>query len=63
MGKYTKLALTANIVVFSLVFLLHLSRILLNFDLKFANWFVPVWLNYIALVVVGLLIYLNYKGL
>ncbi|MBI2148302.1 hypothetical protein HYU23_01355 [Candidatus Woesearchaeota archaeon] len=63
MGKYTKLALTVNVVVFSLIFLLHLFRIISGFEVRFGSLIIPNWISYIALVVALVLIYLNYKGL
>ena len=63
MGKYTKLALTVNIVVFSLIFLLHLFRLITGSSAQFAGWTVSMWLSYVALVISAFLIYLNYKAL
>ncbi|MBS3151950.1 hypothetical protein J4230_00920 [Candidatus Woesearchaeota archaeon] len=63
MVKYTKLALAINIVVFSLIFLLHLFRIVSNYSAKFGNWIVPMWVSYLALIALAFLIYINYKAL
>ena len=63
MGKNTKLALTVNIIIFSLIFLLHLYRIITNTTAKFGIWVVPIWISYLGLVVAAILVYINYKGL
>ncbi len=63
MGKYTKLALTVNLVLFVLMFLLHLYRVIFGFYAQIGNWIIPIWLNVVALVVLLVVIYLNYKAL
>ncbi len=63
MAKNTKLALTINLVFFVLVLLLHLYRIFSGLYIQVGEWFVPIWLNIIAVVIMLVLIYINYKAL
>lgn len=63
MAKNTKLALTINLVFFILIFLLHLLRIFYRWDAAIGGWIVPFWLSWIAVLLSGILIYLNYKAL
>jgi len=61
--NYTKTALTASLVIFSLIFLLHVIRILTGFHAQMGTWVVPIWLNVIAAIISLVVMYLNYKGL
>ena len=63
MAKNTKLVLTVNLVIFVLIFLLHLIRGFTGFSAQFGNWVVPVWLSGVAALVALVLVYLNYKAL
>jgi uncharacterized membrane protein YqhA len=42
-------------VVFSLVALLHLTRLVTKFEVAIAKKIIPLWLNVIGLIVAGLL--------
>ena len=44
-------------IIFFVVALVHLLRILSNWQASVANWNVPMWLSYIGLVVAGYLAY------
>ena len=63
MGKYTKLALTLSVVVFLVIFLIHVVRLFTGFYLQVGSWVVPVWVNAIAALIAAVLVYLNYKAL
>ena len=63
MGKNPKLALTLNLIFFLIVFVIHLLRLILGFEVNFASWAVPSWISIVAVFVIGILIYLNYKAL
>ena len=53
-----KVYLVATAVVFSLVALIHLLRVLFRWDVVIAGWPAPLWLSWLALVVlVGLIIF------
>lgn len=52
-----------NIGLFSLISLVHLSRLLWQWPVTIGNWPVPLWLNGIGVVVAGGLAYLNSKHL
>ena len=47
---------------FGIVALLHLLRSILNWPASIANWNVPVWLSYIAVVVAGYLSWHMYSA-
>lgn len=47
-------------IIFFVVALIHLLRILLNWQASVANWDVPMWISYIGLIVAG---YLSYNAL
>lgn len=63
MGKKVKLALTINIIFFVLIMIVHVYRIFTGFHAQFGSWVVPIWLNIVAVIILLLLIYLNYKAL
>jgi len=50
-----------NAALFAFVFLVHSSRIANNWDLILANWAVPMWLSWAAIVIVGYLGWNNYR--
>lgn len=56
-----KTLLKINIVLFSLIFLVHLYRLIFYFSVQVSGWEVPIWLNIIAVVIVAIIIWLNYK--
>jgi len=55
--------LVVHVLLFSLIGLLHLLRILFQWNIVFGTWFVPYWLNVLALLLAFLLLYLNIKQL
>lgn len=63
MAKNTKLALTINLVIFIIIFFLHLLRIFYKWDAAIGGWVVPLWLSWIAIIISLVLVYLNYKAL
>lgn len=63
MAKNTKLALTINLVIFILIFLLHLIRIFTGFYAQIGDWIIPLWASWIAVIVSLTLVYINYKAL
>ena len=48
-------------IIFFVVALMHLLRILLDWQASIANWDVPMWLSYIGVVVAGYLAYNAFK--
>ncbi len=51
-----------TVAVFSIIALLHLLRLILQFDVVFAGWSVPLWASGIGVVLAGLLAWGNAKG-
>ena len=47
-------------IIFSIIALLHLSRIIYGWEAVIGGWTVPQWISWAALVVAG---YLGYEGL
>ena len=60
MDKDKSLMLAA--VVFGIIALLHLLRSVLSWPASIANWNLPVWLSYIAVVVLGYLAWHMYSA-
>ncbi len=56
-----KTLLLINTAIFSVGFLAHLSRIVLNMELKVFGIEIPLWLSAIAVLVTGFLTYQNYS--
>ena len=52
-----------NILVFSLIGLLHLSRILFQWTVVLGSWQVPYWPNMLGLALAIIFVYLNAKHL
>ncbi len=48
-------------VVFSLVFVLHVLRLVLKWDAVIGGWNVPNWVSIIALILSGTLAYFAFK--
>ncbi len=63
MGKYTKLALTINVVLFLVVFIIHVVRLFTGFYIEFGNFVVPIWVSAFGALIAAVLIYLNYRAL
>ena len=63
MGKVAlKTVRTVNMVVFGLVGLLHLWRAVTSKSLTIGTTGLPVWLSYLAVVLLGVLVWLNYQA-
>jgi len=60
MDKNQSLMLAA--VIFGLIALLHLLRSILSWQASIANWNVPLWLSYVAVVVAGYLSWHMYSA-
>jgi hypothetical protein len=48
-------------ILFTLVALIHLSRILFSFDFTLGSWNVPYWLNGLGALVTGFFAYISFK--
>ncbi len=55
--------LKINVGLFSLIGVLHLLRILLQWDVRFGDWQVPYWMNVLGIVIAGVMVWLNGKHL
>lgn len=55
--------LKVNVGLFSLIGVLHLLRILLQWDVRFGDWQVPYWMNVLGIVIAGVMVWLNGKHL
>lgn len=62
MARNLKATLTLNLVVFTIVFLLHFYRLIWGVGLNFGGYLIPNWLTILFLVLLIGLIYLNYKA-
>lgn len=51
-----------NLVVFSLVAVLHLWRAIVGLPLNIGTFLIPVWGSYLAAIVIGGLAYWNYRS-
>ncbi len=58
-----KAVLKLNIIFFLVISSIHLARILAQWDVAINRWQVPYWLNAIAMLILGLLIFANAKHL
>ena len=58
-----KTVLCVNIGIFSVLGLIHVARLFMQWDVQFAGWSVPLWLNGVFVVLAGVLVYLNAKRL
>jgi hypothetical protein len=47
-------------IIFSLIALLHVLRIIFNWDAVIGGWPVPQWISWVALLIAG---FLGYEGL
>jgi len=52
-----------NVSLFSLIGVVHALRLLFQWEVTFEGWFVAYWLNALALVLLGIMIYFNVKKL
>lgn len=53
--------MSVSTVVFTLVALLHLCRVVWQWDATIAGWMVPMWVSWVGVVVAGVLAYSGYK--
>ena len=58
-----KTVLGINVALFSLIGLLHLLRLILQWPAQIGGWNVPMWMSVAALLAFGLLVYFNGKHL
>lgn len=58
-----KTTLRTNIAIFSFIGVIHLLRILFQWEVRFGNWDVAYWLNGIAIILVIIMVYLNARHL
>ena len=56
-----KSVLLINIIIFSLVLILHLIRSVMNLNAQIGNFNIPVWASYVAIIISAYIIYINYK--
>ncbi len=47
--------------IFSLISLGHLTRIVRGVDFRFGEWAAPMWISWVALVVMGFLAYQGFR--
>lgn len=59
----SKTVFLMNIVLFDLIALLHLLRLLFAWQANIAGFSIPLWLSGVAVVVAGVLAWLNYNAL
>ncbi len=57
----SKTVLRLNAVLFGLVAVLHVLRIALGWDIYIGDWNAPMWASVLAVVIAGLIAYLNWK--
>ena len=48
-------------VIFGIVFVLHAMRLVFSWAAKIAQWMVPAWMSWVALVVSSYLAYTGFK--
>lgn len=58
-----KTTLGINVAVFSIIGVLHLLRLILQWPAQIAGWTVPVWLSGVAVIATGALVYCNAKNM
>ncbi len=58
-----KTTLGINVAVFSIIGVLHLLRLILQWQAQIAGWTVPLWLSGLAVIAAGALAYCNVKNL
>lgn len=58
-----KTTLWINTVIFSVIGLLHLVRMLLQWPAQIGSWNVPLWLSGVGVIVAAVLVYCNGKHL
>ena len=56
-----KSVLLINIIIFSLILVLHLVRSIMNLNAQIGDFNLPVWISYIAIIISAYIIYINYK--
>ncbi len=58
-----KSVLKLNILLFSLILLVHLYRAIFYFPAQIYGWEVPRWINLIFAVIASIFVAINYKAL
>jgi len=53
--------LKINLVFFSLILIVHIVRIITNFQVKVNNYDIPLYFNYLGIIILIILISLNHK--
>jgi hypothetical protein len=53
--------LLVSAVIFSLVALLHLARIVFGWSAMIGGWSLPMWLNWVGIIVAGALTYFAFR--
>jgi len=43
--------------IFGLIFILHILRLFLEWEVVFNGWLAPMWLSWVALIISGFLTY------
>jgi len=56
-----KTILTLNAGLFSVIGLVHLSRVIWQWEVSFAGWNVPLWLNGVFVILASVLAWVNWK--
>lgn len=57
----TKNVLKINLVFFALILIVHIIRIITNFQVNVNDYDIPLYFNYIGIIILIILISLNYK--
>ncbi len=50
-----------NCIIFGLIFLVHVLRVLNNWNARVENFVVPMWFSWVALIVMGYLSFEAFK--
>lgn len=48
--------------IFAFIAILHLCRVVLGWEAVIADWYMPMWLSWVAVVVAGFLAYQGIKN-
>ncbi|MBI2576735.1 hypothetical protein HYV84_05970 [Candidatus Woesearchaeota archaeon] len=58
-----KTILHLNILFFSLIIAVHLARLLTGWEVTINAWQVPLWINILAIIILGFLTFANARHL
>ena len=53
--------LTITAIIFSIIFVLHVMRILLGWEAQIGGWMIPLWFSWIGILVSGYLAFAGFK--